>query len=95
MGQAGCGKSLVSPRVRASSPPPQSQKKFINSAANKDEKNNGDLNACTKPRDVVCWHPTIPSRCFTLIETPGFNSTNLKPSDYAILEQTAELMKNK
>lgn len=67
---------------------------FINSAANKDEKSNGGLDACTEPRTTICRHPTSPRR-FTLIEAPGFNNTKLTPSDSDILVQTAELMKKK
>jgi len=90
MGQAGCGKSLVSSRVRASSPPQSPKKKFINSAANKDELSNDGVDACTEPQHTIF---TISSRRFTLIETPGFNNTKLRPSDSDILVQTAELMK--
>ena len=71
----------------------KSKKKFINSAANKDEKSNGGLNARTELRKTICRHPTISSKRFTLIETPGFNNTNLTPSDSDILVQTAKLMK--
>ena len=69
------------------------QKKFINSAANKDEDSNGGPVASTQHLITTCWDHATPSKRFTFIESPGFDDTKQPPSDFDILVKTMELMK--
>lgn len=68
---------------------------FINSAAGRNEKRNVSMLGSTKLQSTTCCHPGDPTSKFTLIEIPGFNTTNQPPTDTDILVEAVEFLKKK